>query len=50
MIQYQKLLSDTLDADFGDVVVKLNAQSNAYQAALNAAARVIQPSLLDYVR
>ena len=50
MIDYRELLSDTLDADFGDVVVRLNAQSNAYQAALNAAARVIQPSLLDFIR
>ena len=50
MIDYRELLSDTLDADFGDVVIRLNAQSNAYQAALNAAARVIQPSLLDFIR
>lgn len=48
-IQYRQLLSDTIDADFAEVVINLNAQSNAYQAALSAAARVIQPSLLDFV-
>ena len=49
-IQLQQLLSDSIDADFADVVLNLNAQSNAYQAALNAASRVIQPSLLDFIR
>lgn len=48
-IQLEQLLSDSRDADFADVILRLNAQSNAFQAALNAAARVIQPSLLDYV-
>ena len=49
-IQLQQLLSDSIDADFADVVLHLNAQSNAFQAALNAASRVIQPSLLDFIR
>lgn len=49
-MQLQELLSDTVDADYAETIMNLNAQSNAYQAALNAAARVIQPSLLDYVR
>ncbi len=49
-IQLQQLLSDSIDADFADVVLNLNAQSNAFQAALNAASRVIQPSLLDFIR
>lgn len=49
-IQLRQLLSDSIDADFADVVLNLNAQSNAFQAALNAASRVIQPSLLDFIR
>lgn len=49
-IQLQQTLSDSIDADFADVVLNLNAQSNAFQAALNAASRVIQPSLLDFIR
>lgn len=48
--QLQELLSDTVDADFAEVVLQLNAQSNAFQAALSAGARVIQPSLLDFIR
>ncbi|MDZ4858825.1 MAG: flagellar hook-associated protein FlgL [Candidatus Hydrogenedentes bacterium] len=49
-LQLQQVLSDSIDADFADVVLNLNAQSNAYQAALNAASRVIQPSLLDFIQ
>lgn len=45
----ETLLSDTIDADYTEVIVGLNAQSNAYEAALNAASRVIQPSLLDFL-
>lgn len=47
--ELQVVLSDTENADYSEVMVNLNAQSNAYQAALNAAAQVIQPSLLDYL-
>lgn len=49
-VQLQGVLSDAIDADYAEVIVNLNAESNAYQAALNASARVIQPSLLDFVR
>ncbi len=46
----QILLSDTLDADFAETIIDLNVRQNAYQAALNAAGRTLQPSLLDFVR
>lgn len=49
-IQLEAVVSDNIDADFAEVILQFNAQSNAYQAALNAAGRVIQPSLLDFVR
>jgi len=49
-VQMQQVVSDNIDADFAEVMVNLNSQTNAYQAALNASARVIQPSLLDYIR
>ncbi|MDQ1257782.1 MAG: flagellar hook-associated protein 3 FlgL [Candidatus Hydrogenedentes bacterium] len=45
----EELLSNTIDADLADTVLQLNAENNAYQAALNAGARVIQPSLLDFL-
>jgi len=47
--QLRVTLSDNIDADYAETVVNLNAQSNAYRAALEAAARVIQPSLLDFI-
>jgi flagellar hook-associated protein 3 FlgL len=49
-VQLEETLSEAVDADFAEVIVNLNSQSNAYQAALNATARVIQPSLLDFIR
>lgn len=49
-LQLQQTLSDNIDADYAETVINLNAQTNAFQAALNAAARVIQPSLLDFLR
>lgn len=48
--QLRETLSDNIDADYAETVINLDAQSNAFQAALNAAARVIQPSLLDFMR
>ncbi len=49
-IELRRVISDNIDADMAEVIVNLNSQSNAYQSALNAASRVIQPSLLDYIR
>lgn len=42
-------LSDNIDGDYAETVINLNAQSNAYTAALNVAARVIQPTLLNFL-
>lgn len=50
ILDLRELLSDKVDADFAEVMVAFNTSFNALQAALNAAARVIQPSLLDFVR
>lgn len=41
--------SDMVDADFATVVTELNAQTNAFQAALYAASQAIQPSLMNFV-
>lgn len=49
-IEYKKLLSDVEDADLTQVIVKLKSAEVAYQAALGAGARLIQPSLLDYLK
>lgn len=44
------LLSDLSDADATQTVTDLNRQDNAFQALLNATSKVIQPSLLDFLR
>lgn len=49
-VQLETVLSDNVDADFADVIVNLNAQTSAFQAALGASARIIQPTLLDFLR
>ena len=43
-------LSEVESADLPKVVVDLQMQQVAYQAALGATARVMQPSLLDFLR
>jgi flagellar hook-associated protein 3 FlgL len=43
-------LSGIEDADLAEVMVSLEAQRVAYQAALQATARAIQPSLADFLR
>jgi flagellar hook-associated protein 3 FlgL len=48
-VQLKALLSDKIDADYADTVLNLNVAQNAYQAALSAAARVLNVSLLDFV-
>ena len=49
-IQLEQVISDNIDADFAEVALNLNAQTTAFQAALNAGSRVIQASLLDFLR
>lgn len=49
-IQLQELLSDKIDADFAETVLALNVAQNAFEAALSAAGRVLQPSLIDFIR
>ena len=43
-------LSETEDVDLTKTIVDLQIQEVAYKAALGATARVIQPSLLDFLR
>ncbi len=49
-IEYKRLLSDVEDVDITEVIVKLKSAEASYQAALGAGARLIQPSLLDYLK
>ncbi len=43
-------LSGVEDIDVAETIMNIQMQEVAYQAALGAAARVLQPSLLDYLR
>jgi flagellar hook-associated protein 3 FlgL len=45
-----RLISENEDADVVDVTLKLRAAQNVYEAALSVGAKVIQPSLLDFLR
>jgi len=46
----QKMLSEVEDIDLAEIVMALRSQEAAYQAALAASAKVIQPSLVDFIR
>jgi len=43
------LLSEAEDVDLAEAVMELSMQQTAYQASLAASARVILPTLLDYL-
>jgi flagellar hook-associated protein 3 FlgL len=43
-------LSDVEDIDLPQTITELQLQQTAYQAALAAGARVVQPSLIDFLR
>ncbi len=49
-IEYRRLLSNVEDADLSELLVRLWSAQASYQAALGVGARLIQPSLLDYLR
>jgi flagellar hook-associated protein 3 FlgL len=49
-INIQQMLSDTEDLDVVQAITELTAQQSAYQASLSVSAKIIQPSLIDYLR
>lgn len=50
LIALRNGLSEAEDIDVPKTILDLQLQQNAYQAALGASARVIQPSILDFLR
>jgi flagellar hook-associated protein 3 FlgL len=44
------LLSTEEDVDISRVIIDLKSQENVQRAALSVGARIIQPSLLDFLR
>lgn len=45
-----RLLSEVEDADMAKVIMDLKMQETIYRAALDSGARIIQPTLLDFLR
>jgi flagellar hook-associated protein 3 FlgL len=49
-LNYERMRSDAEDADMAEVIMFLKMAETVYQAALSAGARVIQPTLMDFLR
>ena len=49
-INYEELLSKNQDADLAEVSMQRKMQENVYRASLAAGARIIMPSLVDFLR
>jgi len=49
-LNVENMLSETEDADIAQAIVNLKNEETAYETALAAAARVIQPSLINFLR
>jgi len=45
-----KTMSDNEDIDFEEVITNLITQESLHRAALAAGSRIIQPSLIDFLR
>ena len=46
----EPLVSNEVDVDLADALVRLNEIQNAYTAALQSGGTLMQTSLLDYIR
>lgn len=49
-LNFTDLLSDNEDVDMAETLIKFSAQEVVYQAALSASSKIIQPTLLDFLR
>ena len=49
-INYEQMRSNAEDADMAEVIMYLKMAETVYQAALSAGARIIQPTLMDFLR
>ena len=49
-ISYTELLSRTEDVELERTYIDFNTQFNVYQSALQVTARVVQPTLMDFLR
>ena len=49
-INYERMKSDAEDADMAEVIMYQKMAEAVYQAALSSGARIIQPTLMDFLR
>lgn len=49
-INFTKLMSDNEDVDSAETIMYLKSEENVYRASLAGGARIIQPSLVDFLR
>jgi flagellar hook-associated protein 3 FlgL len=49
-LNFNTLLSRTEDVDMAEVIIRLKSEENVYMAALAGGARIIQPTLVDFLR
>lgn len=49
-LNLQALQSKVEDADLAEVITNITTEENVYQASLSAGAKIIQPSLIDFLR
>ncbi|KMM36566.1 flagellar hook-associated protein FlgL [Guptibacillus hwajinpoensis] len=49
-ISVQSFLSKNEDVDLAEAIMKLKSEESVYQATLASSAKIIQPSLLDFLR
>lgn len=49
-LNLEGLLSKNEDADIAEVIMNIQMEENVYRASLSAGAKIIQPSLIDFLR
>ncbi|MCT4595414.1 MAG: flagellar hook-associated protein FlgL [Anaeromicrobium sp.] len=50
ILNFNKLLSKTQDVDMAETIMKMKMEESVYRAALSIGAKIIQPSLLDFIK
>ncbi|NLG33122.1 MAG: hypothetical protein GX550_06340, partial [Syntrophomonadaceae bacterium] len=49
-VEIKDLLSKLEDVDYAEAMIRFKSQETVYQAALAASAKIIQPTLMDYLK
>ena len=49
-LELKSMLSKVEDIDYAEAIIKLTSEESVYQASLAASSKIIQPSLMDFLR